>query len=73
MQREEVRMFHASEETVDHEIEHQTRVVRGSMAALYSRRDADPDESPLREPAEARKMLRELEVRRDGEQTETEK
>ncbi len=41
-------MIHPSRETLDQEIEQQTRLVRGLMAALYARIDSDPDESLLR-------------------------
>ena len=53
-------MIHPSRETLDQEIEQQTRLVRGLMAALYARHDTDPDESLLRELAKAKQTLREL-------------
>ena len=43
------------------------------MAALYARHDTEPDESLLRELAEAKKTLRELQLRRDAERAEAEK
>ncbi len=66
-------MIHPSRETLDQEIEQQTRLVRGLMAALYARMDSDPDESLLRELAEAKKTLRELQLRRDAERAEAQK
>ena len=62
---QEVQMIHPSRETLDQEIEQQTRLVRGLMAALYARIDIDPDESLLRELAEAKQTLRALQQRRD--------
>ena len=59
--------------TLDQEIEQQTRLVRGLMAALYTRNDTDPDESLLRELTEAKQTLRELQLRRDTERAEAEK
>ncbi len=58
---------------LDRKIEEQTRLVRGLMAALYARNDTEPDESLLRELTEAKKMLRELQLRRDAERAEAEK
>ena len=66
-------MIHPSRETLDQEIEQQTRLVRGLMAALYARIDSDPDESLLRELAEAKQTLRELQQRRDVKRAEAEK
>ena len=66
-------MIHPSRETFDQEIEQQTRLVRGLMAALYARIESDPDESLLRELAEAKQTLRELQLRRDAERAEAEK
>jgi hypothetical protein len=66
-------MIHPSSETLDQAIEQQTRLVRGLMAALYARNDADPDESLLRELAEAKRTLRELQRRRDAERAGAEK
>ncbi len=51
-------MIHPSRETLDQEIEQQTRLVRGLMAGLYARIDSDPDESLLRELAKARRSRR---------------
>src|SRR3989442_875675 len=65
-------MIHPSSETSDQAIEQQTRLVRGLMAALYARNDTDPDESLLRELSEAKKTLRELQLRRDAERAEKE-
>jgi len=39
---------------VDEEVEHQTRLVRGLMAALFARTDTEPDEALLRDLAEAK-------------------
>jgi hypothetical protein len=66
-------MSHPPTDTRDHEIEQQTRLVRGLMAALYTRNDTEPDESLLRELTEAKKTLRELQLRRDAERAEAEK
>ena len=66
-------MIHPSRETLDHEIEQQTRLVRGLMAALYARIDSDPDESLLRELAKAKQALRELQQRRDVKRADAEK
>jgi hypothetical protein len=60
-------------DNLDHEIEQQTRLVRGLMAALYTRNDTDLDESLPRELTEAKKTLRELQLRRDAERAEMEK
>ena len=53
-------MSYPSIQTLEHEVDQQTRLVRGLMAALYARIDSDPDESLLRELAEAKQTLREL-------------
>ena len=66
-------MSHPSSDSLEHEIEQQTRLVRGLVAALYARPDKEPDEALLRELAEAKKTLRELRLRRDAERAETEK
>ena len=66
-------MIHPSRETLDQEIEQQTRLVRGLMAALYARIESDSDESLLREQAEAKQTLRELQQRRDVTRAEAEK
>lgn len=66
-------MIHPSSETFDQEIEQQTRLVRGLIACLYARIDPDPEEPLLREPAEARQTLRELQQRRDVTRAEAEK
>ena len=66
-------MIPPSRETLDQEIEQQTRLVRGLMASLYARIDSDPDESLLRELAEAKQTLRELQQRRDVTRAEAEK
>jgi hypothetical protein len=63
-------MLHPSREALDHEVEQQTRLVRGLMAALYAHNDTEPDESLLRELAEAKETLRELQRRRDDEREE---
>jgi hypothetical protein len=44
-------MIRPSRETLDQEVEQQSRLVRGLMAALYDHGDPDPDESLLRELA----------------------
>ena len=62
-----------SREALDHEIEQQTRLVRGLMATLYALNDTEPDESLLRELAEANTTLRELQLRRDAERADAEK
>ncbi len=59
--------------TPDHVIEQQNRLVRGLVAAIYACNGADPDESLLQELTEAKKTLRELQVRRDAERAEAEK
>ncbi len=66
-------MSHSPTNTLDHAIEQQIRFVRGMVAALYARHDTDPDESLLRELTEAKKTLRELQLRRDAERTEAER
>ena len=66
-------MIHPSRETLDQEIEQQTRLVRGLMAGLYARHDTDPDESLLRELAKAKQTLRELQQHRDVKRAEAEK
>ena len=66
-------MIHYSRETLDQEIEQQTSLVRGLMAGLYARIDSAPDESPLAELAQAKKTLRELQLRRDAGRAESEK
>jgi hypothetical protein len=58
---------------LDLEIEQQSRLIRGLMAALYSRGEADTDESLLKELARAKTTLREIQERRDAERAETEK
>ena len=63
-------MMRASRETLDQEIQHQTRLVRGLMAALYAGNEETPDESLLRELAEAKATLRELQRRHDAERSE---
>ena len=62
-----------SPDSIDQRIEQQTRLVRGLMAALYSRNDTDPDDSLLRELAQAKQTLRELQQRRDVTRAEAEK
>jgi hypothetical protein len=59
--------------TLDKEIEQQTRLVRGLMPALYDRDDAPPDESLLRELAKAKTTLLEPQRRRYAERAEAEK
>ncbi len=66
-------MIHPSRQTLHQEIEQQTRLVRGLMAALYALCDTEPDKSLLRELAEAKKAFRELQRRRDAELAEAEK
>src|SRR4051812_22725560 len=66
-------MSHPSSGSSDPEIEQQTRLVRGLMAALHARSDTDPDEALLKEFAEAKKTLSELQLRRDAERAEAEK
>jgi hypothetical protein len=66
-------MSHPPNESSEHEIEQQIRLVRGLMAALYARNATDPDESLPRELTEAKKTLRELQLRRDAERAEAEK
>ena len=66
-------MSQPSTDALDPEIEQQTRLVRGLMAGLYARIDSDPDESLLRELAEAKQTLRELQQRRDVTRAEAEK
>jgi hypothetical protein len=66
-------MIHPSRETLDQACQQQIRPVRGLMAGLDALHDADPDESLLQELAEAKKTLRELQLRRDAERAEAEK
>ena len=66
-------MDHPTREALDQKIEQQTRLIRGLMAALYARHDTDLDESLPRELTEAKKTLRELQLRRDAERAEAEK
>src|SRR4051794_28966232 len=66
-------MIHPSADSLDYEIEHQTRLIRGLLTALYARNDMDPDESLLRELAEAKATRRELQRRRDAERAGAEK
>ncbi len=66
-------MSHPSSYSLAHQIEQQTRLVRGLMAAPYAGSDAEPDESLLRGLAEAKATLRERLRRRDAERAEAEK
>ena len=66
-------MSHYEIDTLDQEIEQQTRLVRGLMAAIFARNDPEPDESLPRELSEAKKTLRKLQLRRDAERTAVEK
>ena len=66
-------MNHPSRETLDQEIEQQTRLVHGLMAALYADNDAAADESLRRELAGAKKTHRGLQQSRYTQRAETEK
>src|SRR5687767_4660596 len=66
-------MSHSSTGTLNPEIEQQSRLVRGLMAALYTHTDTEPDESPLRELTEAKRTLRELQGQRDAVRADEEK
>jgi hypothetical protein len=66
-------MSHPPTNSLDHAIEQQTRLIRGLMAGLYARPDADPDDPLWRELAEARCTLRELQQQLDANRAEAEK
>jgi hypothetical protein len=66
-------MLQSPLEKLGSEIEDQTRLVRGLMAAYYARDGSGADESLLREMAEAKKTLRDLQRHRDAERAEAEK
>ena len=66
-------MSQLSTDALDPEIEQQTRLVRGLMAALFAHNQTDTDESLLQELTAAKKTLRELQLRRDAERAEAEK
>ncbi len=57
---------------MDDGIEQQPYLVGGLITALYGRNDVDPDDSLLRELAEAKRSLRKLHRRRDAERAEGE-
>jgi hypothetical protein len=56
-----------AEQALDSDIEQQSRVIRGLMAALYSSNSADLDDSLLGELAQARRALRALQTRREAD------
>jgi hypothetical protein len=57
-------MDHLMQDSLNAEIEQQSRVVRGLIAALYAGNDTSPGESLLLELAEAKRNLRDTQQRR---------
>jgi hypothetical protein len=66
-------MDQATAETLNREIVQQSRLIGGLLAALYGRDDADPDEPLLKNLAESRARVRELQAQRDAMRLDEEK